>query len=44
MDLEVSLLAGRNIAAMRTMPSPECFHHHNIGKSILNIKIYYIKS
>ena len=34
-NLQVALLAGTDVAAVRTMPASESFHHHNISEAVL---------
>ena len=37
-NLQVSLLAGTDVAAVRTVPASESFHDDNIGEAILQFR------
>ena len=40
-NLQVAFLAGADVAAVRTVPATESFHHHHIGQAILEwVQIY----
>ena len=33
--LQVPLLTGADVAAVRTVPASKCLHHHNISEAVL---------
>ena len=35
-NLEVSLLTGRDVGAVRTVPAAERLHHHDVRQAVLN--------